>query len=1095
MSVATTTGRGRRTAKIAIWATLAALFLVCFAMVGGATADTLPASPSTAAPTVLAAPGQPVVGTYNVTNAHELLPVFRWSNTQLSASLGTTDVVDSVTGALASFLFLGASVMWLLLSFAVRLGASMTLVDAAAGQINALAASIGSSAGAQVVAIIALIVAIPVIIRAAMKSQGAQLSRILIWLVIPFAAVQVLTAAAASDTASPSIASPVGLAQRASGIIDQVVGSVSGSITLNQDAGNIWNTNTTPLGEAPVSAATDPGCQSYTEGLYAAYDDALAVGTGTQAAATPGQGEQVKAISSLWELGYLNNWLGAQFGSSGSGTKAGCHLLDRRNDVPAADSRELAMTYGGYGGLSVGKPGLGPWRIRDINIDREADTMAWVVCDIKDGSFQPLPGWDDEGRITAETCQAWWDNPGDNGDTRLDGNYRWANYGVLLDEVTASSDDAAVQAGETQLLSSFRSMYGLNSGDRLLRALITLLTAGIYLYGFGALAIGSFVAQAGLVIMIALLPVTLILLAFGRGGSRGGLGVKMLRLTAGFLIARVLLLLVLTVAVNIILLINSALDGTGISSRFGLAGALVPIAVVFLMRKVMQRAGMGDLLKLTGAATMPMAVARAADKGQNESYGKALQRGSKDSQSALQGGMRKMGLGSYLDKYDSYGFGAGKHAKAGAVRGGKWAGGAVSEKTKQTWSSVRGRKNEEKHFDTHEGRTEMTSLMTGAADAPALASRGTLGAMRDSALSRGADAWSLPMAAVIGTSIAGREGYVAARDAQRTRSAAIDATPRSERKQARTDAYGTMLDGIQESYAEQIGLEPGQILTTQQQQEWQEGIAERYGLDPASVSVGSTPLPPVLNLTPEQIADMSDDHLYGLVADGHSYLITCSQQELARRPGELNDAYVARIQGLNAARGGITPDGVMVNMAEAHGLSVVDVADHLRGEPSRVTEVYRESSTGVSRHSVEAASTAAGLERQRQWQELVNASQSELAQLRAESAKRQERAGEDLDILEQHLAGHQATWEAAVAAGDREEASRVESVIAGVRRDAERALERYEAAASDRVYAVMGDVTLTREQRMTALVQAQSEESDAKEQVQSRRAKFGVLPV
>lgn len=1095
MTVAQTTGRGRRNIKIAVWATLIALFVVCFAMVGGATADTLPSGSTTAtsASAPLAAPGEPVVGTYNVTNAHELLPVFRWSNTQLSDTLSAGDVVPGAAAVLASFLFLAASVMWLLLSFAVRLGASMTLVDAAAGQINALAASIGSSVGAQVIAVIALIAAVPLIIRAAMKSQGAHLSRILIWLVIPFAAVQVLTASAAADTAAPSAASPVGLAQRASGIIDQVVGSVSSAVTLNQDAGTIWNTSATPIGEAPVSAATDPGCQSYTKGLYTAFDDALAVGTSSQAAATVGQGEQLKAISSLWELGFLDNWIGAQFGSYGAGTKAACHYLDRRNDVPAENSRAIALQYGGYGDLSIGEPGLGPWRIRDINIDREADTMAWVVCDIKDGKFQPLVGWDDEERFTPEVCQAWWENAGDNGDSRVDGNYRWANYGVLLDEVTVSSEDPAVRAGEGQLLGSFTAMYGLNSGERLLRGFITLITALVYLYGFGALAIGSFVAQAGLVIMIALLPVTLILLAFGRGESRSGLGVKMLRLTAGFLVARVLLLLVLTVTVNLVLLINSALMGTGIASRYGLAGALVPLAVIFIMRKIMQRAGLGDLLKLTGAATMPMAVARAADKGSKESYSKALQRGSQDSQAALQGGLRKAGLGSYLDKYDSYGFGTGKHAKRAAVGAGKWTGGAISGKAQQAWSSVRGRKNQESHFETFEGRAEMASLMAGAVDGAGVASRGTLGSVRDSALTGGVGAWSLPLAAVVGSEIAGRDGYLAAREAQKTRNAAIDAAPRGERKQVRLDTYDSLLEGIQASYAEQIGLEPGQILSTQQQQEWQEGIAERYGIDPASVSVGSTALPPVLNLTPDQISNMSDDHLYGLVADGHSYLITCSQQELARRPGELNDAYVARIQGLNAARGGITPDGIMVNMADAHGLSVVDVADHLRGEPSRVAEIVRESSSGVDRHSVMAAATAAGLERQKQWQELVNASQAELDRLLAESGQRQEQARADLDTLAQHLAAHQATWEQAVQSGDKEEAEALEAVLSGMRRDAERVIERYEAAASDRVYAALGDVTLTREQRMTALVEAQTQETEAKKQAQGLRAKFGVI--
>ena len=77
--------------------------------------------------------------------------------------------------------------------------------------------------------------------------------------------------------------------------------------------------------------------------------------------------------------------------------------------------------------------------------------------------------------------------------------------------------------------------------------------------------------------------------------------------------------------------------------------------------------------------------------------------------------------------------------------------------------------------------------------------------------------------------------------------------------------------------------------------------------------------------------------------------------------------------------------------------------------------------------------------------------------------------------------------------GATEEAESLREILANLRGNAERTLERFEAAASDGIYAAVGDVSLTLQARMQKLTDAQDKEEKAKEEAKSLRQKLGVL--
>jgi len=206
----------------------------------------------------------------------------------------------------------------------------------------------------------------------------------------------------------------------------------------------------------------------------------------------------------------------------------------------------------------------------------------------------------------------------------------------------------AKDAGKTVL-----SFKGHNGPQRLTLAILALITSVLYAYAIGFLALGTFFAKIGLVIMIMLLPGTLLMLAVptarpaGDGGAQK-MGQKMLRMTAGFVLSHGMLSFVLGMLLSVMLVLESFVGGTGQGIGGGFVHGLIPITALFVVRAVLKAAGLGDIASAQGALGMPLSA--------------ALRAGGKDMQAL---GMRKFASAADkagLNKFDAAAKKMGKRA-------------------------------------------------------------------------------------------------------------------------------------------------------------------------------------------------------------------------------------------------------------------------------------------------------------------------------------------------------------------------------------------------------------------------------------------------
>jgi hypothetical protein len=167
---------------------------------------------------------------------------------------------------------------------------------------------------------------------------------------------------------------------------------------------------------------------------------------------------------------------------------------------------------------------------------------------------------------------------------------------------------AAKAAGKTVL-----ALKGHNGSQRLTLSILALITSILYVYAIGFLALGTFFAKIGLVILIIMLPGTLLLLALptaGDGhGSARAMGQKMLRMTFGFILSHGVLSLVLGMLLSVMLLLEALVGGTGQGVTGGFVHGLIPITALFVVRAVLKAVGLGDIASAQGALGMPLSAA------------------------------------------------------------------------------------------------------------------------------------------------------------------------------------------------------------------------------------------------------------------------------------------------------------------------------------------------------------------------------------------------------------------------------------------------------------------------------------------------------
>jgi hypothetical protein len=233
---------------------------------------------------------------------------------------------------------------------------------------------------------------------------------------------------------------------------------------------------------------------------------------------------------------------------------------------------------------------------RFVNTKNVADAAGDAVADAvesdsvdREGAIKPLE-FDDE--------EAVWTAVADATAIECEGSAEECSFQAI-----AYFQDAK-EAGKTII-----ALKGYHPSHRLAMALMGFATSLVYVYAIGFLALGSFIAKFGLILLIILLPVSLMLLAVPSATSgRNQTGVKMLRLTAGFIMSHGLLSFVLGLLLSVILLLESLIGG----SQGSVIHAAIPLAALFIVKKLLQAAGLGDLTSMQGSLGMPLSAATSA---------------------------------------------------------------------------------------------------------------------------------------------------------------------------------------------------------------------------------------------------------------------------------------------------------------------------------------------------------------------------------------------------------------------------------------------------------------------------------------------------
>ena len=266
-------------------------------------------------------------------------------------------------------------------------------------------------------------------------------------------------------------------------------------------------------------------------------------------------------------------------------------------------------------------PAYGPYSSSDPaasfanNKEPLAALLMWAGCATnKSGDLAVLPAWGKFGDLKDKECTTWWKTGG-----LPAGKLLWneetlaAATGegfVTTDFTNATAEDASIASiGKTVL-----AMHGKNAVQRLFAGLVAASTAIMYLVVLGMILMGLVAAKIGLMVMLAILPVTLLLLAMpqsshGRQTGRNQIGVKLLKRTLGYVAAAATIQIVAITLVALIGLIRAALDTLPGGGVFSIAA---PLVAMFVLKKLMKTAGLGDITKPMGALGLTAAAAAGA---------------------------------------------------------------------------------------------------------------------------------------------------------------------------------------------------------------------------------------------------------------------------------------------------------------------------------------------------------------------------------------------------------------------------------------------------------------------------------------------------
>jgi len=635
----------------------------------------------------------------------DLLPAWRWRGASLLDGSDSFDAItapaQTVIGGFGQVLFGAANLIWSLVLSLVNFAINLDIFNNqfVVGKINVLFATLTTGIWSSGLIMAALAVAAFAAFKYAMKGNMTRMFGVIAAFLIPVAALQMMATAVDNDAArngqSPRY-SPTWIAATASDIVANAGTKIVDPIDNLSLAG-------------ASDAVSDGGgltCGQYKANLYAAYDLAdsqTKAATGSRRSATLS-----KTLSQMWEVGYLNSWMRAQYGDTDASRYMYCQQLELQHGAtpserfaiaggaPTSYSYEFCDTSGcSYRGTITGNTQVTPiasgaykgmgmrpfWYNVSATQGGPAAVTAWAACGAGDAArvAKPRPGWDLVGdeKVTADACANWATkdvkDPGSSGSQKAaaqmfdnaqgadkmlsPGNPGDVEAGVAVGQRDAK--DPAALAGVNEYGTTYTSIWGKNGAERFFYGAFSLLAALLYGYCIGGLALGALVAGFGFGLAIAILPVTLLLIAFNRGQhSSQNPGIKLLKLTAGLAAAKFVVIAAITIMMIFIILIQRVALGAGALSMIVTAAA--PVIALLMMKTLGNKLGFGNLLSAGGAVGLTTAAVMKAS-GQHASFqGNGPGAGTSSKNNAKKTG---------TDKKDTLGkFNKGQHDGAGTSK-------------------------------------------------------------------------------------------------------------------------------------------------------------------------------------------------------------------------------------------------------------------------------------------------------------------------------------------------------------------------------------------------------------------------------------------
>lgn len=563
------TSTGRRAAQSIIWLLFGAFVLLSlhtFVQAASLThAPPAPAGVHASSPTaggasapvglaptgdLLAADDAWVLAQPTVAEPAELLPAYRWNAAEALTSRegGKTDLnahTNTMFSKIIGWVFAGGGWIWSqTLTITEKAMTTGTISDFGA-QVNKVSYSLGNGLwGSGVIGVIFLVTAVS--LGSLMLRGGRGAGRLVLGVVIPIAALQVVLGALATTTNFDSGGrntaawklTPAGLAERGT----EAVNKVSSDLILS-----LYSANAAPDGDF-----TDNPCAYIYRSMNQRYRKSL-------------EGEQkyvsgsVVMLSQLWETTYLRSLTTAQYGSYEEGRRAVCQHLEIGRGTSISERAALAgVTQAKSPYYKMSTHENGPFGRRADKHDRFTANLAWMACTYGNGKATARTdgGWTagvGDAKKHQRACEDWFTGAGDKGFQEQDDN--------LLEP---KDEDELYSEGLVQGTPAFQATaasMGTNTTERMTQAGYALLHSLVVLVLVLPLGLGCLIAGFGLAVFLAILPVTLLLLAMpskgGAGRSRNTMGSRLLRLTGTFILSKAVFMLILTVFLQLLMMFNS----------------------------------------------------------------------------------------------------------------------------------------------------------------------------------------------------------------------------------------------------------------------------------------------------------------------------------------------------------------------------------------------------------------------------------------------------------------------------------------------------------------------------------------------------------